>query len=194
MRLAARFLMLGLLVALLGVVGLAAIPHLRGLDTTVAMGGSMEPLISRGSLVIAKRLGPAAVEAGDVIVYIRGTDPGVRVTHRVVSVLETDEGPVLQTKGDANRSIDPQLLTFDQPVSRVEFSVPYVGYVISLARTVTGKILLIGLPIVLFVVLRMRERSRATLVRGVAVAAATSLPAHLSPLRRDPRQAALIRE
>ena len=183
MQRAARVTLLLVVLAILGLLLVAAIPHLRGLDTTVANGGSMEPLISRGSLVVAKRVATSVVEPGDVIIYIRGSE-GVRVTHRVADVVETAEGTVLRTKGDANRFIDPEALTFDQPVSRVEFSVPYVGYLIMFSRTITGKVLLLAVPLALLVVGGLRSRS-------LRAGAAASKPAHLILPVRDPRQTAL---
>lgn len=182
MQRAAQVTLLLVVLAILGLLLVAAIPHLRGLDTTVANGGSMEPLISRGSLVVAKRVGASAVEAGDVIIFIR-SESGVRVTHRVAEVVETPEGTVLRTKGDANRSIDAEALSFSQPVSRVEFSVPYVGYLILFSRTISGKVLLLAVPLVLLVVGRLRSRS--------ARATAPATPAHLILPIRDPRQTAL---
>ena len=184
MQLAMRVTLLGMVLVMLGALLVAAIPHLRGLDTTVAHGGSMEPAIGRGSLVVAKRVAPSALDAGDVIIFIRSTDPVVRITHRVVDVVEVDGETVVRTGGDANRSIDPQALTFTRPISRVEFSVPYVGYLILLARTTSGKVLLLALPLLLLVLSRLRRRPASLPARPF-------MPANLILPPRDSRQAAL---
>jgi signal peptidase len=67
-------------------------------DAVWIAGGSMEPTLSRGDLVIAASWEP--VGAGDVVLF---EDGGALVVHRVVRVLPT--GDVI-TRGDANPVAD----------------------------------------------------------------------------------------
>src|SRR5436309_5260616 len=69
--------------------------------------GSMRPTLGVGSLAIDRPIDSAAVRVGDVITF---NDPYVKgrfVTHRVVRIIPTKQGPAYRTKGDANPSRDP---------------------------------------------------------------------------------------
>ena len=65
----------------------------------------MSPALGVGDAVAAERVAAADVRPGDIIAFQVGS--GATVTHRVVSVTATDEGPVFTTQGDANSSPDP---------------------------------------------------------------------------------------
>ena len=128
----------------------AAIPTFLGMDSFIIDGGSMRPAVPAGALVVAKRVDPAVVEAGDIITFRHATTPANPVTHRVVKVLREADGTVnLLTKGDANSSADPEPIATALPVSRMVYSLPYAGYVLEFSRTNTGKGALIVAPALL---------------------------------------------
>lgn len=85
--------------------------------------GSMEPEIPVGSLLISKQTPIEQIKEQDIICY-RTDDPhlGVAIiTHRVVGVFEAPDGSVLlQTKGDANPTADPNPVSARQLIGRVE--------------------------------------------------------------------------
>lgn len=62
-------------------------------------GGSMEPALSAGDVIVYRRAG-AAPGVGDLVVFEHG---GVPVVHRVAGVLRDG---TLRTRGDANASLD----------------------------------------------------------------------------------------
>ena len=72
-----------LLVTLVGFSVSTHLAPLSGRELFIIIGGSMEPAIPIGSLVVTAPTDPATVVAGDVLT-IRG-DSGVAVTHRVRS-------------------------------------------------------------------------------------------------------------
>ena len=107
----------------------------------------MRPAVPAGSLVVASRVDPAAVQAGEIVTFRHSTAPSTPVTHRVVKVLREANGTVnLMTKGDANATADPEVVATDLPVSRMVFSVPWAGYVLEFSRTGAGKIAFIAVP------------------------------------------------
>ena len=85
--------------------------------------GSMEPEIPVGSLLVSQKTPIEQIKEQDVICY-RTNDPhlGVAViTHRVVARFTAPDGSVLlQTKGDANPTADPNLVSARQLIGRVE--------------------------------------------------------------------------
>jgi len=109
--------------------------------------------------VIASRVDPASVTAGQIITFRHSTSPQTPVTHRVVKVLREANGMVnLLTKGDANSTADPEPVATDLPVSRMVISVPYAGYILEFSRTSAGKVALIAAP-ALLLLLSIRRKS-----------------------------------
>jgi len=146
------------------------VPGILGFERYVITGDSMSGTIERGSLVFARVVPVEALAVNDVITYIPPPDSGISqfVTHRVVDIDTTAEGPIFSTKGDANESADPWNFGLIAPTqARVEFAVPAIGFVfIALADPVT-RMLVIGVPAALVALYCVAEivvlvRSRAS--------------------------------
>lgn len=160
---------------------LIAGPIAFGYRHYVVTGGSMEPTIPLGSLVLTRPVPVADLKAGDVITYVPPSGSGVSgpVTHRIVSIDRDERGArVFRTRGDANASADPWTFTLDRRVQpRVAFHVPVLGQVFALLAAPAGRLGLIGLPAALigvlslrdlFAVIRARRRPRAGTWAGEA--------------------------
>jgi signal peptidase len=87
-------------------------------------GGSMEPTITNGSLLVTVRADVDEISADDVVSIV--VDGGKRVTHRVVDV-DHATGQVV-TRGDANNVADPTPYTGER-VDRVVAALPGLGVV-----------------------------------------------------------------
>jgi signal peptidase I len=134
---AGRLVMLVVVAACLSLV----IPHFIGYETYVVVSGSMEPNIPVGSIVYSKKADPAALQTGDVIVFVdpaRGTTP---ITHRVVTN-DTAAGTIV-TKGDANEAEDANPATYDNIKGKVAVHVPRMGFVASALTSFLGKLVAI---------------------------------------------------
>jgi signal peptidase len=117
-----------MLVVILGpVTVLVLLPIGLGLQRYVMSGDSMDGAIGKGSVVFERSVPVNDLRVGDVITYqAPETAPaGGRVTHRIVDI-----GPDgIRTQGDTLPARDPWTLRPDRPtVSRVVFSLPWVGY------------------------------------------------------------------
>jgi len=99
-----------------------------GFATFVVTGGSMEPAIHKGSLVIDKPVTADTLRLGDVITFDHADQT---TTHRIVGVQGTPNGTLFSTKGDANTVADPQPMVFPGRVGLVQLAVPGVGYVVA---------------------------------------------------------------
>jgi signal peptidase len=144
-----------------GVFVVQAVPGIVGADASyVVLSGSMEPEISSGDAVIVKSVDPADIESGDVITFVRADD-STPVTHRVVEVVDTGSGLAFETKGDANDDPDPSLVPAENVTGEVWVVLPYVGHVVMFANTSTGMALLVGLPVVTFVVSELYAFTRS---------------------------------
>lgn len=136
-----------LVVAVL-VVGVTAVPELAGADRSyVVTSGSMEPAIGVDDVVLVRSVEPSSVERGDVITF--GRAGGARTTHRVVEVVEREDGRYFRTKGDANEDADPRLVAPPDVVGEAVLTIPHVGSLVRFANTGPGAIVLVVVPAVL---------------------------------------------
>ena len=131
-------------VALIALIGLVAITvalsrlaPLAGVETFVIRGGSMEPAIPLGSIVVAGAV-ERAPDVGEVVIYTLPN--GAVVTHRVVGFEPVDGAAHLRTRGDANAQADPMLVDPVAVLGRVELVVPWLGYLAWLIGTPGGVI------------------------------------------------------
>lgn len=133
-------------VLLAGVVlveALVYLPKLFGIQPLAVLSGSMEPNYHVGSMVYVKKTDASSLEVGDAVTfYITGK---TMVTHRVVE--KDDAAQLLTTKGDANLNTQEQV-PYDQVIGKVLFNIPWLGYITSWFSTVTGKIIIFGMIVV----------------------------------------------
>lgn len=122
-----------ILVVLLALAAVLIVPVILGYTELAVLTGSMQPTIPVGSLIYVKEVEPSTLQVGDVVTYQLEGD--TMVTHRVVEV-NPDEG-YLVTQGDANEDPDGQI-TFDRIVGKMDFHLPYLGYISMNIRTKTG--------------------------------------------------------
>ena len=128
---------LGLLVVLLvGFAGAIQVATWDGYSPFVIRGGSMEPAIPLGSLVLVRPIDPASVGVGDVLT-IR-TDGGQVFTHRVVALVESGGERSFQTRGDANAKPDPQAVPGRAIVGVVAVEIPVAGFLMALLQLRSG--------------------------------------------------------
>ncbi len=132
-------LVFGCAIALLSV-------QLGGIRGFVVQSASMEPTIATGSLAITKSTAPNTLATNDVITFIRPDKSREFITHRIVEKFENKGATVFKTKGDHNNNQDGWLLAGGGVVGKVILTVPYLGYLLSLARTKIGIALLIVIP------------------------------------------------
>ena len=133
------------LAALVGVIALAVLPHLLpplGRDMYVVRGGSMQPAIPLGAVIIVRHVEPTEVAPGDVVTF--RAPNGTIVTHRVVGVSSADE-LAFQTRGDASASTDPVLVPASALVGQVEIYIPQLGMVIGVLASTLGAVATLGL-------------------------------------------------
>jgi signal peptidase I len=147
-RLARRMLdvLLGVLILLvLGIIVIArVIPALTGGNTFVVGGSSMEPAISLGAVVIAIPVATDRLASGD-IVSVRVGEKQALFTHRIVRLVDREDGLWLETKGDANDNPDPAIIPATTVVGRVAVVIPQAGYAVRLLGTAQGILFLLAL-------------------------------------------------
>ena len=155
-------LILGLAVGLALVMAAATLPSVLGYVPMVVLSGSMEPTLKVGDVAIARRVDPTTIHLGDVATY---TANNSMITHRVVGIELQASGPEFHFKGDNNPTGDPQSIAASRVVGRVYYRIPWMGYFIIFASTMMGKLVLILIPFIGFILLTVRDRAKKTKLR-----------------------------
>lgn len=86
--------------------------------------GSMEPVISKGDVVVVNQKF-VNLNDKDVIAY---QYEGRIIVHRIYKIVNIDDDYYVYTKGDANSSYDKYKITSDMIIGVVKFKVPLIGY------------------------------------------------------------------
>ena len=138
-----------------------------GLDRYVMTGDSMAGSIDRGSIAFERVVPVSDLRVGDVITYPQPGVPGERtmVTHRIVTVAAGGDPHPGRRGVDGP---DPWLLHPEAPtMSRVEFTVPWIGWAYLLLFHPQGWVLMIASALTLVVLMGRRMRHpQATLRPG----------------------------
>jgi signal peptidase len=130
----------GLAAVALAAATLLVLPKAMGWHGVIVLTGSMEPTLDAGGVAFVDPVRPEHVRRGDVITFTRPSSRQ-QVTHRVVEVVATPDGPQYRTKGDANDIPDNWVVTPRQLVGKVRLALPHLAGAVSLLidnRTLLG--------------------------------------------------------
>lgn len=107
-----------------GVLGLFVSGFLPVGITAIAS-NSMDPVFSKGSVVVTVKLDGKEVNKGDIVSFYKDNK---YIIHRIDSII--DDGDVVRyyTKGDANNTVDDGYITYNDIKNKVVFSIPLIGY------------------------------------------------------------------
>lgn len=116
----------------------AALTFCLGIRPVYVKSGSMEPALPVGSLcLVHTKADREKLRPGDVIVFRAGE---MEVAHRVIE--RTKQG--FYTKGDANDSPDPGIITPENVKGKVIAKIPCLGYAAAFFRSRIGVLLLLS--------------------------------------------------
>ena len=115
---------------------------------------SMEPNINVYDVVLTKRVKPEEVKEGDVITFISSSTlgEGLTITHRVKSVIKTEEDIKFRTQGDNNPIPDSALVTSNNLLGKVVFTIPFLGYIQFMLQSKSGWLFFLLIPAIIVVI------------------------------------------
>ena len=119
-------------------VGIVYTPKILGLKAYTIETGSMAPTIPQGSMVYVRPCEDYSEYSVDDIATFTNLAGNESFTHRIVEIDESDMTFI--TKGDANADVDPSPTEIDYAVGKVEFAIPFLGYVSMFLRNTVVKI------------------------------------------------------
>ena len=131
-----------------------------GWQLDVIQSGSMAPTMQRNSLAVVVPATAGVVRKGDVVAFTDRSRGGVPVIHRVRRVIHQHGETFLETKGDANPSVDSWLVPGGDVQGRLVWRARHVGAVVRSLAPPVGPAVLIGVPLLGLVVGEIRARRR----------------------------------
>jgi signal peptidase len=152
----------GIVVAVITIViiGLLAItvgPRFLPYQALVVRSGSMSPTIPTGSVVFYRKINSNSVKVGDIIVFTKPGQPGVKVTHRVYKIGIDTSGRYFTTKGDANATPDDWRVPAVGTGWIAVFHIPVIGYVLYDLESTLARLLLLLVPALLLGAITVHE-------------------------------------
>ena len=130
------------------------IPSFFGWKPFIVLSGSMESEIFPGDLAIVKDIGTEELKVNDVIAF-RSED--IVVTHRIVEIKNENGAIKYKTKGDNNNSQDVGDILPEQVEGLYKFKISKMGNLAMFMQTPTGIISCLSIPLLLLVLLHMKE-------------------------------------
>ena len=84
------------------------LPFLQNYQMFTVLSGSMEPTLNVGGVIIVEKVDPMTLQEGDIITFISNDTSlsGQVVSHRIIQVVDNNNGRMFITKGDANEDRD----------------------------------------------------------------------------------------
>jgi signal peptidase len=141
-------LALALAIASIGIAFLGRIVPMTGRQTLVVGGPSMAPTLPVGSAIVIEPVEPDRLAVGDLVSLRSGPAKAI-FTHRIVRLVERQGALWLETKGDANAAADPSIVPASDVLGRVVVALPYAGYLVALASSPSGAILIVAVALLL---------------------------------------------
>lgn len=115
---------------------------------------SMEPNINVYDVVLTRRVKPEEIKEGDVITFISSSTlgEGLTITHRVKSVIKTEGDIKFRTQGDNNPIPDSALVTSNNLLGKVVFTIPLLGYIQFMLQSKSGWLFFLLIPAIIVVI------------------------------------------
>ena len=119
----------------------------------VIISESMIPSINVYDAVVTVRVGQDKIEMNDIITFISKDieTAGTPITHRVIGIVETENGIKYRTKGDHNNTPDFALIAPDEVIGKVYLRIPMIGYLQTFMTRPIGWLLIVVVPCLLII-------------------------------------------
>lgn len=119
----------------------------------IIISNSMVPSINVQDAVVTVRVDKNKIKVNDIITFISKEieTKGTPITHRVIGIVNTDNGIKYRTKGDHNNTADFALIAPDEVIGKVYLRIPMIGYVQTFMTKPIGWVLIIVIPCLLII-------------------------------------------
>ena len=151
-----------LIVAVLLLALLAGIaPSVLGYESFVVPTTAMRPVLQADDLAVVRPVHASTLNVGDILTYRTPEDPDMVIVGRILSIDTDLAGRLqLQVRGDSDPITHQATVTAGATLGSVAYSVPRAGLLVSLANSLAGKFVLVGLPGFILIIEWLRSRGR----------------------------------
>lgn len=146
-----------LFVVVIGLLAAVMLPPLVGGRTLVIISGSMEPTIHVGAAAVLRSVPSSELRVGDVIAYTPPSAGAIPIVHRIASITERDGQHTFTMQGDANKTVDANVVTLPAKAWTVSYNIPVAGYIVNFASRPIGIFTFIIIPVVVLAALKLAE-------------------------------------
>jgi len=116
---------------------------------------SMTPVIKVYDVVVnVKVSNEDDIQVGDIITYISESpnSEGMRITHRVINIIEDEDHKEYITQGDNNSNPDTLSVSYDKVIGKQVFTIPQLGRVQFLLANKKSWLLILLIPILIYII------------------------------------------
>lgn len=118
--------------------------------------GSMRPTLNPGDVAVLTSEPAADLQKGQIVAFHPPGEPHLTVTHRAVSVKQTRNGVIFQTKGDANNARDQwRAHIVGNTVWHEDFRLPKLGYLAVWSQQRLARFGLLSIIVILLVSMQL---------------------------------------
>ena len=131
-----------------------------GLEFNIVQTNSMQGEINQYDFIVLRRTDPKSVRVGDIVAFYDNT-MRYKILHRVINIINSEDGWLFQTKGDNSITVDAGYRLESNIYAMYWFKIPLLGVIITFFRSQYG-LLVIGFNIwnfmLLFFLWKMEEK------------------------------------
>lgn len=151
-----------IIVTIAGLTFLTLDPESGVYKALVVISNSMEPTAPAGSMIFIKKT--ESIQKNDIVTFRMGLDSKSLTTHRVVEIKEVKGNTMYQTKGDAVKEPDIELVPAERVTGKMIFSIPLIGYPVAFAKTQMGVVMLVVIPAAIIVYEELKSINREVVI------------------------------
>ena len=142
---------------------LGKVPNVLGYKVLNVLTGSMSPTFDEGSLIVIKETEENNINVGDVITFNFDNSNSI-TTHRVVEIIEGEEGKEFVTRGDANNANDPNTIKYRNVEGVVMFSIPKLGQILGFIgeNIIVTIVLALGIILLIYILFSLLIKVKCT--------------------------------
>lgn len=106
-------------------------PDFLGFKTYEIVSRSMEDTINKNDIIVVKKVDKNEINENDIISFDNGNEI---ITHRIVDIENINGQTLYTTKGDNNRFVDDEKISFKQIEGKYVFKLSKLGYLMNFLK------------------------------------------------------------
>lgn len=119
---------------------------------------SMEPTINEDDVIMIKEVTIEEIQEGDIITFKKQDE--TIVTHRIVEMLDTQNGRIYITKGDNNKEEDREPIEFSQIYGKYVFKINKAGKLVEKLQKSNGIISAVIIVLIIVVLKNSNDKKK----------------------------------